>query len=562
LQVLQGEDFRKISESNRLRVIGIPAPRGIIFDRNNIPLVKNTPYFCVSLIPEEFEAGNADPLSSLIGLPAAEISRKMTGGSKNPMAPVKLKEGLTFKEVSFIEARRSDFPGLIIEVETTRDYLYGSTGSHIIGYLGKLSPRQSRSPEFDDVPPDAFIGQWGVEKLYDKSLRGTAGQRIIEVDALGKELRLLREIPPVKGADLTLSIDIALQRKAEEAFDGRAGALVALRPGTGEVLGLVSSPSFDPNKFAKGISYDDWVSLSKDEKLPMLNRAIQSQYPPGSTFKIITAIAALNEGVMDEHTSVDCKGGIRYGKWHFGCWKKSGHNFVSVHRALVESCDVFFYEAGKRLGIDTIYDYASRFGLGKATGIPLGSEREGLIPNTGWKREKKKEPWYIGETFVNSIGQGYVSVTPLQLAEMTSAVANGGTVYKPLILRDAEPVPVTSSGVRPEILEKIRHYLSDVVNEPNGTGWVAKSDVTIIGGKTGTAQVVGIRKDSRDLPEKFRDHAWFVAFAPVERPDIALSVLVEHGGHGGSAAAPVAKKAIEAYMLPIEKKKELLDVQD
>ncbi len=562
LQVLQGEDFRKISESNRLRVIGIPAPRGIIFDRNNIPLVKNTPYFCVSLIPEEFEAGNADPLSALIGLPAAEISRKMTGGSKNPMAPVKLKEGLTFKQVSFIEARRSDFPGLIIEVETTRDYLYGSTGSHIIGYLGKLSPRQSRSPEFDDVPPDAFIGQWGVEKLYDKSLRGTAGQRIIEVDALGKELRLLREIPPVKGADLTLSIDIALQRKAEEALDGRAGALVALRPGTGEVLGLVSSPSFDPNKFAKGISYDDWVSLSKDEKLPMLNRAIQSQYPPGSTFKIITAIAALNEGVMDEHTSVDCKGGIRYGKWHFGCWKKSGHNFVSVHRALVESCDVFFYEAGKRLGIDTIYDYASRFGLGKATGIPLGSEREGLIPNTGWKREKKKEPWYIGETFVNSIGQGYVSVTPLQLAEMTSAVANGGTVYKPLILRDAEPVPVTSSGVRPEILEKIRHYLSDVVNEPNGTGWVAKSDVTMIGGKTGTAQVVGIRKDSRDLPEKFRDHAWFVAFAPVERPDIALSVLVEHGGHGGSAAAPVAKKAIEAYMLPIEKKKELLDVQD
>jgi penicillin-binding protein 2 len=562
LQVLQGEDFRKISESNRLRVIGIPAPRGIIFDRNNIPLVKNTPYFCVSLIPEEFEAGNADPLSALIGLPAAEISRKMTGGSKNPMAPVKLKEGLTFKEVSFIEARRSDFPGLIIEVETTRDYLYGSTGSHIIGYLGKLSPRQSRSPEFDDVPPDAFIGQWGVEKLYDKSLRGIAGQRIIEVDALGKELRLLREIPPVKGADLTLSIDIALQRKAEEAFDGRAGALVALRPGTGEVLGLVSSPSFDPNKFAKGISYDDWVSLSKDEKLPMLNRAIQSQYPPGSTFKIITAIAALSEGVMDEHTSVDCKGGIRYGKWHFGCWKKSGHNFVSVHRALVESCDVFFYEAGKRLGIDTIYDYASRFGLGKATGIPLGSEREGLIPNTGWKREKKKEPWYIGETFVNSIGQGYVSVTPLQLAEMTSAVANGGTVYKPLILKDAEPVPVTSSGVRPEILEKIRHYLSDVVNEPNGTGWVAKSDVTMIGGKTGTAQVVGIRKDSRDLPEKFRDHAWFVAFAPVERPDIALSVLVEHGGHGGSAAAPVAKKAIEAYMLPIEKKKELLDVQD
>jgi penicillin-binding protein 2 len=562
LQILQGEDFRKTSESNRLRVIGIPAPRGIIFDRNNIPLVKNTPYFCASLIPEEFEARNIGRLSMLLGLPAVEISGKMAKGSKNPLAPIKLKEGLTFEEVSFIEARRSDFPGLMIEVETTRNYLYGSTGSHIIGYLGKLSPGQSQSPEFDDVPPNAFIGQWGVEKLFDKSLRGTAGQRIIEVDALGKELRLLREIPPVKGSDLALSIDIALQRKAEEAFEGRAGALVALQPETGEVLGLVSSPSFDPNKFAKGISYDDWVSLSRDEKLPMLNRAVQSQYPPGSTFKIITAIAALDKGVMDEHTSVDCRGGIRYGKWHFGCWKKSGHNVVSVHRALVESCDVFFYEAGKRLGIDAIYDYASRFGLGKATGILLGSEKEGLIPNTGWKREKKKEPWYIGETFVNSIGQGYVSVTPLQLAEMTSAVVNGGTVYKPLILKDAESVPLSKAGVGQETLEKMRHYLADVVNEPNGTGWVAKSNVTTIGGKTGTAQVVGIRKDSRDLPEKFRDHAWFVAFAPIERPDIALSVLVEHGGHGGSVAAPIAKKAIEAYMLPIEKKKELLDVQD
>ncbi len=562
LQILQGPEYRKISESNRLRVIGVPAPRGIIFDRNGIPLVKNTPYFCASLIPGEFDERLIPALAKLLGMPEADLEEKITKKEEGPFSPVKLKEGLSFKDVSYIEARRSDFPGLMVEIEVSRGYILGNTGAHLIGYLGKMTPAQSKDPQFRDVPPEAFIGQWGVEKLYDQTLRGTAGQRIIEVDALGREIRLLQGKPPVRGTDLTLSIDIALQKEAEKAFEGRTGALVALQPETGEILGYVSSPSFDPNRFAKGITRDEWQSLSSDKSLPMLNRAIQSQYPPGSTFKIIMAIAGLEEGVINESTKVDCRGGISFGRWHFGCWRKGGHGTISLHRALVESCDVYFYEVGKRLGIDKIYEYATRFGLGKATGIPLGAERRGLIPNTKWKMETRKAQWFLGETFVNSIGQGYVSTTPVQMAAMMAAVANGGNVYRPSLLKGTKPQLVMNAGVKAETLETVKSALMGVVNEPSGTGWVAKSGVTTIGGKTGTAQVVGLRKDSKYLSEKFRDHAWFVAFAPVEKPQVALSVLVEHGGHGGSAAAPIAKKAIDAYMLPVEKKKELGSVQN
>ncbi len=560
LQILKGSEMRRISESNRLRVIGVPAPRGIIFDRNGLPLVKNAPYFCVSLIPDEFGNGDLAALAKLLDMPVDEIADKIRK-SDSPFTPVRLKEGLDFKELSYVEARRSDFPGLLTEIEVTREYIYGSTAAHVVGYLGKLTPRQAKDPEFRDVPHDAFIGQWGVEKLFDKSLRGIAGQRVIEVDALGRELRLLKETPPIKGTDLTLSIDIALQQEAEKAFEGKAGALVALKPDTGEILGLVSAPSFDPNKFATGISYDDWLALSADKKLPMLNRAIQSQYPPGSTFKIIMAVAGLQEGAIDDSTTVDCRGGISLGRWHFGCWQRKGHGVTNLHKALVQSCDVFFYEVGKRLGIDKIYDYATRFGLGRQTGITIGREKKGLIPNTKWKAATRKQPWYIGETFVNSIGQGYVSATPLQMAVMMSAVSNGGNLYTPSILKDSHPVLVGNAHVREETLEKVRSYLSGVVNEPGGTGGAARSSVTTIGGKTGTAQVVGL-KMGKNPGGDYRDHAWFVAFAPVQKPQIALSVIVEHGGHGGSASAPIAKKAIEAYFLPVAKKKELLNVQN
>ncbi|MFZ3123460.1 MAG: penicillin-binding protein 2 [Thermodesulfovibrionales bacterium] len=549
LQVLQGKEYRKISMENMLRIIKIPAPRGIIYDRNGAPLVKNSPYFYASLMPENLKQVNVQYLADILGINAGDIYARINKKGLSPFEPIKLKEGLTFKEIAAIEARRSDFPGLIIDIDMSREYLYGDIGAHLIGYLGKLNPSQSKNPEFKDVPPEAFIGQWGAELLFDRSLRGIPGERIIEIDAIGREIKLLQENPPVTGEDLKLSIDINLQKAAEDAFAGRAGAVVALKPDTGEILGLVSRPSFDPNLFARGINYSQWAELIQDKKTPMLNRALQSQYPPGSTFKIITAIAALNEGVITPDTKVTCTGGITYGKWQFGCWKKGGHGTVSLHRAIVESCDVYFYEAGKRLGIDKIAEYARKLGLGSETGLQLVKERSGLIPDTKWKHEKRNQQWYLGETFNAAIGQGYVAVTPMQMAQLMSIVANGGLIYRPVMVKAEAPLqPVASVDIKPQVLDLVRDGLYGAVNEGGGTGGAAKSNIAAIGGKTGTAQVVSIRKSSHHLPEKFRDHAWFVAFAPVEKPAIALCVFIEHGGHGGGAAAPIAKLAIEAYL--------------
>ncbi|MCX5717363.1 MAG: penicillin-binding protein 2 [Nitrospirae bacterium] len=517
LQVLQGKEYRKISMGNMLRIIKIPAPRGIIYDRNGAPLVKNSPYFYASLMPENLKQVNIQYLADILGINADDIYARINKKGLSPFEPIKLKEGLTFKEIAAIEGRRSDFPGLIIDIDMSREYLYGDIGAHLIGYLGKLNPSQSKNPEFKDVPPEAFIGQWGAELLFDRTLRGIPGERIIEIDALGREIKLLKENPPVKGEDLKLSLDINLQKAAEEAFAGRAGAVVALKPDTGEILGLVSRPSFDPNLFARGVNYSQWAALIQDKKTPMLNRALQSQYPPGSTFKIVTAIAALNEGVITPDTKVTCTGGITYGKWQFGCWKKGGHGTISLHRAIVESCDVYFYEAGKRLGIDKIAEYARKLGLGSETGLQLVKERSGLIPDTNWKHEKRNQQWYLGETFNAAIGQGYVSVTPMQMAQLMSIVANGGLIYRPVLVKAEAPLqPVASVDIKPQVLDLVRDGLYGVVNEGGGTGGAAKSSVATIGGKTGTAQVVSIRKSSHQLSEKLRDHAWFVAFAPVE----------------------------------------------
>lgn len=548
LQILQGNEYRKLSEANRLRIVSIPAPRGIIFDRNGIPLVKNSPYYYASVIPDEFDKSKVHLLSNVLNIPVEEILEKINESELSPFVPVRLKQGLSFSDIAYIEARRSDFPGFIIEIEVSREYIYGDVGSHLIGYLGKLSPSQSKDPAFKDVPPDTFIGQWGVEKLFDNSLRGTPGKRIIEVNALGREIRLLQENPPIKGKNITLSIDLNLQKEAEKVFGERAGALVAMKPDTGEILGLISKPSFDPNLFTRGISHEKWTAIIKDKKNPMLNRALQSQYPPGSTFKIVTAIAGLEEGVINPDIKVDCRGGTYYGNWRFGCWRKQGHGVVSLHRAIVESCDVYFYEAGKRLGIDKIYDYAMNLGLGKKTGIELGKERQGLIPNTQWKLENKKLPWFLGDTFNTAIGQGYVAVTPIQLALMTSTVANGGNILKPTLLKDDPPIVSGKVHIRPATFELVKKALSGVVNEPSGTGWASRSQLLPIAGKTGTAQVISLKSGYKYISEKFRDHAWFVAFAPVEKPEIALAVFVEHGGHGGGAAAPIAKIAIEEYM--------------
>ncbi|MFO0754611.1 MAG: penicillin-binding protein 2 [Thermodesulfovibrionales bacterium] len=548
LQIFDGNLYRMLSENNRLRILKTPAPRGIIYDRNGTPLVKNIPVFSVSISLEDLKGVDIDALSGLLGITRQEIEEKVHRRENSPFIPVKLKQGLNFEEIAHIEARKSDFPGLFVETEVGREYLFGKTGAHIIGYLGKITTAQMEKPDLKYFPPDALLGQWGVEALYDSQLRGTPGERVIEVDALGRELRLIQQRPAVKGSDITLSIDINIQQAVEDAFGEKAGALVAIKPDSGEVLALESLPSFDPNVFSRGIRYQDWKELIEDPKKPMLNRALQSQYPPGSTFKIVTSIAALEENAIEPERRIACSGGISYGKWSFGCWKKGGHGSVDFHRSLVESCDTYYYEVGRRLGIDTIHKYATMLGLGKETGLNLLiRERKGIIPSTEWKMKRTQQQWYLGETYNAAIGQGYVTVTPIQMAKMMATVASGGNIYDLTLVKGAENKPVGKVGLRPETLRLVKEALAGVVNEPGGTAHSSQSAMVVIGGKTGTAQVIGKKKAAG---EKFEDHAWFVAFAPVDAPEIALAVFVEHGGHGGSAAAPVAKKAIEAYFGP------------
>ncbi len=547
LQVIEGDKYRALSESNRLRIVKTPAPRGIIFDRNGTALVKDIPFFSVSISPESLKVLDLDALAKFLGVEKSEIEEKLNRKDNSPFIPLKIKEGLSFPEIAHVEAGKSDFPGLFVETEVGREYLFGKVGAHIIGYLGKLTPAQFEDPAYRNFPPDALIGQWGVEEVFDKELRGTPGEKMIEVDALGRELRLIQQRPSVKGQDITLSIDIDIQKACEDEFKDKAGALVAIKPDTGEILALESLPSFDPNEFSRGIQYQDWASLMEDKKNPMLNRALQSQYPPGSTFKIITATAALEEGAIELDKKINCTGGIHYGKWTFGCWKKGGHGLIDFHRAIVESCDTYFYEVGRRLGIDKIHKYAVALGLGKETGLNLMiKERRGLIPDTEWKRQKRGLPWYLGETYNAAIGQGYVSVTPIQMARMMATFSNGGTVY-PLSLIKGGGKPIGQIGIKPETIQTIKEALAGVVNEPAGTGHAAQSQAVVIAGKTGTAQVVG--KQRGVSGEKYMDHAWFVGFAPVDKPQIAVSVFVEHGGHGGSAAGPIAKSAIEAYLI-------------
>lgn len=544
LQVFKAGEFRRLSEENRLRILKVSSQRGIIYDRNGTPLVENRPYFCVSLEPEMLEEADLSAISSFLGISKEELTKRIS--LRKPFEPIRLKEGLSFQELAFISARLSDYPALRIDVDIRRHYIYGSVGAHVIGYLGKLNEEQAKLPELKDVPPSAFIGQWGIERLFDNTLRGIAGGKVIEVDALGRELRLIKEKPPQKGKDLFLSMDLNMQKEAERAFGSYAGALVALKPDTGEVLALVSKPSFDPNLFSKGINYNDWVALIEDKRFPMLNRALQSQYPPGSVFKIVTGISALETRSLSPQTTVTCTGGINVGEWNFRCWKKGGHGTLSFHRGLVESCDVYFYTAGKRTGIEALARYARELGVGVPSGMNLVSEKKGFMPDEQWKMKVKGQPWYLGETYNVAIGQGYVALTPLQVARLISAVSNGYIYELKLIKIETSTQPIKKLNVSDETLSVLRSALRGVVAELNGTGISARSLITEIAGKTGTAQIVSAESL---LKARFRDHAWFAAYAPIEKPQVAVAVFVEHGGHGGSTAAPIAKKAIEAYLL-------------
>jgi penicillin-binding protein 2 len=561
LQIVRGAYFTRLAEENRISQIRVRAPRGIVFDRHGNVLVTNRPSFSVSLDLDAVRDLDAtvDAVSAALGLDRVELDHKVHAVDHyRRFEPVRIKEDADRREVAALEALRYEYPGVLVEVEPRRSYPHGTLASHVLGYVGQISTAELKSRADLGYRIGDAIGKLGIEKELDAELKGRDGFQQMEVDSLGRGVKVLSSIPPVPGHSVTLTIDLALQQVAEEALAGVAGSIVAIDPRDGGVLAAVSSPAIDPNSFSHGLSQEEWDRLSHDDRHPLQNRIVQAQYPPGSVFKILTAIAALESGAVTPATTFSCRGALRYGNRDFRCWKKEGHGEISLHRALVESCDVYFYQVGLKTGIDEIARVARAFGLGKATGLELGSEAPGLIPDSAWKRRVRKEPWYNGETLSAAIGQGYDLVTPTQAAMLAAAMASGGIVRRPhLIRRVADGSGSTVRGatqgdesvvrLKPETLAAVRSGLWGVVNEPGGTGSGARVPGLSVSGKTGTAQVVGIaRKGERQALTGFesKDHAWFTCYAASGSAQVAIAIIVEHGGHGGSVGAPIARRLI------------------
>lgn len=558
LQIREGPYYRDLSENNRTRSVILEPARGLIYDRNGVLLANNVPSFTlyVSLEDVHDREDLIQKLTGLIGLDPELIRKKLSvRGSKQ--LPRKIKDRLTLREATLIESHRLDLPGVMIQVESQRNYPSGITAAHVLGYVGEVSAEQLDKPEFAELHQGSIVGQYGVEKFFDPIVRGQAGQKSVEVDALGHEKRTVLVDQPNAGDDLYLTIDARLQKVAENLLGEETGAIVALNPTNGDVLAMASRPAFDPNVLSRELTSKQWVEIVQDEGRPLNNRASQGQYPPGSTFKVLMAAAALESKTMAPSSTVFCSGGYQFGRRLYRDWKKGGHGYVDLRKALIHSCDVYFYTIGQRMGIDTMAEYAHLFGLGEATGIELPSERVGIVPSTEWKQKAKHEPWLPGETISAAIGQGYVTVTPLQMASAIGTVANDGVTFRPRLVwaimdratgkqQELPSVPKTKLDLKPDTLKQIREALAGVVTE--GTATRAKSSMITIAGKTGTAQTAALRTGpEQDIPKKLRDHAWFIAFAPVENPKIAVAVLAEHMGHGGSAAAPLAKELIETY---------------
>lgn len=559
LQIYEGPYYRDLSENNRTRLVLLEPARGLIYDRHGVLLANNVPSFSLYVTLEDVKDREVliQQLTDLLGLDPTIVRKKMTTkGSK--LLPRKIKDRMTLRDATLVESHRLDMPGVMIQVESQRNYPDGVTAAHLLGYVGEISADQLEKPEFIDLHQGSIVGQYGVEKSYDRHMRGMAGQKSVEVDALGHEKKASVVERPQAGNDLYLTIDVRLQKVAEDLLGQEQGAIVALDPNSGDILAMASRPGFDPNVLSRELTAKQWVEIVQDEGRPLNNRAAQGQYPPGSIFKIPMAVAALETKTMSPSSTVFCNGGYQFGKRVYHDWKASGHGYVDLHNALVHSCDVYFYTVGQRMGIDVMAEFGKDFGLGKATGVELPSERSGIMPSTAWKQKAKKEQWLPGETISAAIGQGYVTVTPLQMASLVGTVANDGVHYRPRLvqavmdrtsgnLQELPAVPRGRINAKPETFRVIKDALAGVVTK--GTATKAKSSLVTIAGKTGTAQVAALRTGPEEsIPKKFRDHAWFVAFAPVESPKIAVVVLAEHMGHGGSAAAPLAKEVIETYM--------------
>ena len=562
IQIVKGEEYALLSEQNRVRMVYLKPPRGLMYDRHHNLLANNIPSFNLYVVLDDVDDRQRlrEDLSELIGVSADDVRVAMEKHHA-PRLPLKLKEGLTLKQAAAIESNLAQLPGVGIQAETERSYPQGTVAAHIIGYVGEVSAKDLKEEQFQDLVPGSAVGKYGLELEYDRVVRGRVGQKTIEVDARGHEQRAIQIKEPVPGDDLHLTIDLPLQRLAEDLLGDLAGVIVALDPRNGDVLVLASHPTFDPNALARGLTVTHWNRIRHDPRKPMTNRATQGQYPPGSVFKVVVATAGLESGSISRSTPVECHGRFQIGNRVFKDWKRGGHGLVNLHEGLVHSCDIYFYTLGHQLGIDRIAQYAAQLGLGHRTGIDLPAEKSGIVPSREWKNRALGERWYPGETISVAIGQGFVTVTPLQMAALIGMIANNGVLYRPRVVRQVEqrhdgtlvdipPLRSETVHLQQETLTALHEALRDVV--VSGTGRRAQSRNVAISGKTGTAQVVSLDnvESEDDVPHGLRDHAWFVAYAPSDNPKIAVSVIVEHMGHGGVVAAPMARALIDEYLQP------------
>lgn len=562
LQVARGPELLRVSELNRSRLIRRVPPRGLIEDRRGGILATNTQRIVLSVVPNEARKHRdvLHTLAGLLGISFADLEAVLQDNEVSPFDPVRVATDLDMSTATRIEELRADLPGVVLGPEPVRTYPDGPVCGHLLGQMGQVSRDDLRERSSVGYRPGDYCGKLGIERSYDAFLRGTDGGTKVEVDARGRVRRQLDDADPVPGATLRLTVDRGVQRVAYDtlaalAGKGKPGAAVALDPETGAVLALVSVPSYDPNDFVTGVSNRVWAKLRDDPRKPLINRAVAAATAPGSTFKVITASAGLDSGLITPAETVYCSGMIRLGRWPKRCHKHSGHGSVSMVRAIAASCDVFFYRLGQRLGPDTLASYARRFGLGQETGIDLpGVEQGGIVPTPKWKAEHGMGPWVGGETVDYAIGQAMLACTPLQMANVTAAIANGGTLYRPQVVdritrydvgkrpqvvRTLKPEVIGSLGLHPATLAVVREGMRAVVR-PGGTASQSALPGIVMAGKTGTAQ--------RRRRGHMVNNAWFIGYAPVERPRIAVCVFVEEGGHGGAVAAPIARKMIARYL--------------
>lgn len=565
-QIARHAEFLVMAENNHQRSLPLQAPRGVLFDRHGAVLVENRYAFNISIVREQTRnlPGTIAMLSELTAVPVATIDEAMERSKRlPPYRPVVVVRDATQAQIAAVAAHRLELPEVIVEKVPTRRYPPDSLAAHLIGYVGEVTDAQLARDEFEGVHGGAVVGQAGVEQTYNRYLMGVDGARHVVVNSLGREIDTIREDDPDEGQRLQLTIDMDVQRAAEEAFRhyGFRGSAIALEPSTGEVLAMASLPAYDPNAFAAGISRDDWQALLTDPLRPLQNRAIQGRYSPGSTFKVAMAVAGLEEKVITPETRIFCGGGANFYGRYFKCHLRGGHGSVDVRTALEKSCNVYFYTLGNLLGVDRIHKWATALGLGELSGVDLPYETPGIMPSTAWKKQRTGEKWYAGETISVAIGQGQVSVTPISLAVMMASVANGKTRVVPQIVRAVDngqgwtPLP-PSEGQRPLNLddETVAAVHDGLWRAVNGAGTARRAQIVgyDVGGKTGTAQVISLQGRARARTDRdLRDHGWFVFFAPAHKPTIAGVIFGEHAEHGYSAA-PVARHMMQTWFAKLE----------